>query len=94
MKTRIARRSKLEGYNQSRLPEFTEEEKKMLQGTSDYFCINTYGSIIVKHMDEAPIVHPPTKSNDLGVAYVGHKEGETVSSIYIYGLQYIILILK
>lgn len=78
MKIRIDKRSKLEGFKESRLPKFTEEEKNTLKGTSDYFCINTYGSAVVKYMIEPPIVLPPTKYNDAGVAYVGPKKGEKV----------------
>lgn len=33
MKQRIAEKSRLQGYNQSRLPEFTEEEKERLKGS-------------------------------------------------------------
>lgn len=80
MKTRIAYRSKLEGYSTSRLPVFTAAEKQMLKGTMDFFSINTYSSGIVKApTQEPPIVKPPKRSNDYLVVVVGGKPGEPVS---------------
>lgn len=42
MKTKIANRSKIQGFPRSRLPEFTAEEKTNLKGTYDFVCINSY----------------------------------------------------
>lgn len=78
VKSRIAFRSKLEGYNQSRLPEFTQEEKKMLKGASDYFCINIYDSFVVKNILEPPVVHPPRKDYDMRTQDLGKKDGTKV----------------
>lgn len=38
---RIADRSRLEGFARSRLPEFTEEEINYINGTHDFFALNT-----------------------------------------------------
>ncbi|XP_071507223.1 lactase/phlorizin hydrolase-like [Diadema antillarum] len=42
MKTKVARKSAAQGFNQSRLPEFTEAEKAYIRGTGDFFGLNTY----------------------------------------------------
>ncbi|KAJ8790018.1 hypothetical protein J1605_004770 [Eschrichtius robustus] len=38
VKSQVALTSKKQGYPSSRLPEFTEEEKKMIKGTADFFA--------------------------------------------------------
>ncbi|KAJ8963824.1 hypothetical protein NQ314_005355, partial [Rhamnusium bicolor] len=48
MKTRIADRSRLEGFGSSRLPEFTPEEIAYINGTYDYLGLNSYASYLVK----------------------------------------------
>ncbi|XP_072400072.1 myrosinase 1-like [Diabrotica undecimpunctata] len=67
MKSRVAERSRGEGRSQSRLPEFTEEEKALLKGTADFFAFNTYSANLVQHMDDPPIYNPPSKWQDIGV---------------------------
>ena len=47
MKNQIARLSREEGWETSRLPEFTDEEKKLLNGTSDFYSLQMYSSRIV-----------------------------------------------
>ncbi|XP_071507382.1 lactase/phlorizin hydrolase-like [Diadema antillarum] len=42
MKVKIGRKSAAQGYNQSRLPVFTEDEKARIKGTSDFFGLNHY----------------------------------------------------
>ncbi|XP_020710414.2 myrosinase 1-like [Athalia rosae] len=44
MKTRIAERSALQNYPFSRLPEFTDEWKKIIKGATDFFGLNHYTS--------------------------------------------------
>ncbi|CAB3223957.1 unnamed protein product [Arctia plantaginis] len=39
----VAVRSAEQGYPRSRLPDFTEEEKKYIHGTSDFYGFNHYG---------------------------------------------------
>lgn len=47
----IGNKSLAEGLEQSRLPEFTEEEKKLNAGSSDFIGINHYTTSLVKPMD-------------------------------------------
>ena len=47
MKNQIARLSFDEGWETSRLPEFTQEEKIMLNGTCDFYSLQMYSSRIV-----------------------------------------------
>lgn len=46
MKERIAEKSKEQGYPVSRLPEFTQDEIKMLIGSADFFGMNHYSSYL------------------------------------------------
>ncbi|KAF7284532.1 hypothetical protein GWI33_022118 [Rhynchophorus ferrugineus] len=43
----IATRSKLEGFARSRLPQFTQEEIDFINGTADFFGLNTYGTGLI-----------------------------------------------
>lgn len=54
---RIAALSNEQGFKRSRLPEFTEDEINRIRGTSDFFGINSYTSILVKRND---------RNNDVG----------------------------
>uniref|UniRef100_A0A0K8TVF8 Putative glycosyl hydrolase n=1 Tax=Phaedon cochleariae TaxID=80249 RepID=A0A0K8TVF8_PHACE len=47
MKKNVARRSALQGYTRSRLPEFTPEEIKYMTGTYDYIGVNIYTTELV-----------------------------------------------
>lgn len=38
----VGERSELEGFPKSRLPELSAEEITFINGTSDFFCLNTY----------------------------------------------------
>ncbi|KAF7267971.1 hypothetical protein GWI33_018847 [Rhynchophorus ferrugineus] len=67
MKERIANRSLLEGFETSRLPSFTEEEKRIINGTADFICVNIYTSSMVNAIPE-PEIRPlsPTRDLDIG----------------------------
>lgn len=51
VKSQIASMSKRQGYPSSRLPEFTEEEKRMIKGTADFFAVQYYSSRLVKYRE-------------------------------------------
>nr|WPM03638.1 glycoside hydrolase family 1 [Phyllotreta armoraciae] len=44
----VADLSRKQGFNESRLPAFTEEEQKLLKGTYDFFALNHYTTYMVK----------------------------------------------
>ncbi|CAH1127479.1 unnamed protein product [Ceutorhynchus assimilis] len=66
---RIAYRSKLEGFSRSRLPEFTQEEIDYINGTSDFFGLNTYNVGQVKYGPE-PTIGLPAYTSDIGIVVV------------------------
>ncbi|EPY80528.1 cytosolic beta-glucosidase [Camelus ferus] len=51
VKSQVALMSKKQGYPSSRLPEFTEEEKKMIRGTADFFAVQYYTTRLVKYQE-------------------------------------------
>lgn len=55
---RVAKNSADEGYPQSRLPVFTDEEQAMLKGTFDFIGLNHYSSDKVYFADEGAGDHP------------------------------------
>lgn len=79
MKTRIAERSAAEGYNQSRLPSFTEEEITSIRGTNDFLGLNTYSTSMVKAIDDLPIGQP-NFYNDISVNDYQPSNWETAAS--------------
>ncbi|KAJ8924346.1 hypothetical protein NQ315_007142 [Exocentrus adspersus] len=66
MKTRIAKRSREEGFERSRLPEFTKEEIDYISGTFDFMGVNMYTSFLTEAIPEPPIGEP-NYYNDIGV---------------------------
>ncbi|XP_070577056.1 lactase/phlorizin hydrolase-like [Ptychodera flava] len=49
MKWQVGNKSLAQNLTQSRLPEFTEEEKNYIKGTADYFGLNQYTTSICTH---------------------------------------------
>ncbi|XP_025784620.1 lactase-phlorizin hydrolase [Puma concolor] len=62
MKWKVGNRSELQHLATSRLPSFTEEEKRYIRATADVFCLNTYSSRIVQH--KTPRLNPPSYEDD------------------------------
>lgn len=59
VKSQVASMSKKQGYPSSRLPEFTEEEKRMIKGTADFFAVQYYTTRLVKYQEN--------KKGELGI---------------------------
>ncbi|ERL86195.1 hypothetical protein D910_03607 [Dendroctonus ponderosae] len=64
---RIASRSALEGFARSRLPVFTQEEIEYINGTSDFFGLNSYKVYDVSN-SESPIGSPSYRL-DMGATW-------------------------
>uniref|UniRef100_A0A6P7H069 beta-glucosidase n=1 Tax=Diabrotica virgifera virgifera TaxID=50390 RepID=A0A6P7H069_DIAVI len=78
VKERVAYRSKLEGFTESRLPAFTEDEIKYIKGTSDYLGLNHYSTLLTNHTADAPI-GTPSFDNDKSVL-LWHRDDWTQGS--------------
>ncbi|KAJ8983484.1 hypothetical protein NQ317_014943 [Molorchus minor] len=60
---RVGNRSQLEGFAQSRLPVFTQEEIDYIKGTYDYLALNHYTTIMVNGTSEAEIGSPSCQAD-------------------------------
>ncbi|TKS67588.1 Lactase-phlorizin hydrolase [Collichthys lucidus] len=66
MKWQVGNKSELQGLPETRLPSFTEEEKNLIKGTADMFCINHYTTKIVSHLTAR--LTPPSYKYDMDVS--------------------------
>ncbi|XP_044133625.1 cytosolic beta-glucosidase-like [Bufo gargarizans] len=76
MKLEISRKSQEQGLLTSRLPEFTDEEKNMIRGSADFFCLNYYTTRKVKPLNVKQ--SGPSYSSDMGAE--GIKDPEWVEA--------------
>ncbi|XP_063838513.1 myrosinase 1-like isoform X1 [Ostrinia nubilalis] len=65
MKERIAAKSAAQGFQRSRLPEFTAEEVEMVRGSSDFFGLNHYSSVIVFKNESSLTYDVPSYYDDI-----------------------------
>lgn len=63
---RVAKNSKEEGFTQSRLPQFTSEEKKMLKQSVDFLGLNHYTTQLC-YFDQQNFTERPSHDYDVGV---------------------------
>ncbi|KAG6439407.1 hypothetical protein O3G_MSEX000746, partial [Manduca sexta] len=64
---RIAEKSAQQGYSRSRLPEFTDEEKELVKGASDFFGVNHYSGSLnsaTQYIEQHPV---PSLWDDIGI---------------------------
>ncbi|GLV37190.1 uncharacterized protein CBL_01980 [Carabus blaptoides fortunei] len=66
MKQRVLNMSLIENYRRSRLPEFTKEQIKYIQGTSDFLGLNHYSTFTAEFSDN-PDTTNPYYSRDMGI---------------------------
>ncbi|XP_049838026.1 myrosinase 1-like [Schistocerca gregaria] len=64
VRERVDNNSRAEGRPRSRLPSFTDEEKRMINGSSDFFGLNSYTTSLVK---SAVVGGSPSLERDSGV---------------------------
>ena len=63
MKDNVADKSAKQGLSQSRLPEFTAQEKEFIKGTGDFFGLNHYTTTYAVDTDYV-VSDPPSYYND------------------------------
>ncbi|XP_053733795.1 lactase/phlorizin hydrolase-like [Synchiropus splendidus] len=68
MKWQVGNKSELQGLPESRLPTFTEEEKRFIRGTADMFCVNHYTTKIISHVTARLDIQSYTTDQDLSEA--------------------------
>ncbi|XP_038281513.1 lactase-phlorizin hydrolase [Canis lupus familiaris] len=81
MKTRIRDRSLAAGLTKSRLPEFTESEKRRINGTYDFFGFNHYTTILAYNLDYASWIS--SFDADRGVASITDRSWPDSGSFWL-----------
>ncbi|XP_022104358.1 cytosolic beta-glucosidase-like isoform X2 [Acanthaster planci] len=97
MKEYVANVSRLQGLTTSRLPEFTESEKKMIAGTYDFLGLNHYTTSYVSHRATAdPRVASFTLDYDLELSEdeAWPKAASSWLSIVPWGLRRLLVWIK
>ncbi|XP_041484959.1 lactase-phlorizin hydrolase-like isoform X2 [Lytechinus variegatus] len=79
MKTSIAGKSAVQGFNTSRLPEFTQEEMEYNRGTADFFGLNHYTTHYGANSWEDN-TNPPSYCKDRGIEISRNYEWEIAGS--------------
>lgn len=64
---KIAEKSAAQGFPRSRLPEFTDEEREFVRGTSDFFGVNHYVSYYVSATENLLNNDVPSLLDDINV---------------------------
>ncbi|XP_055324413.1 myrosinase 1-like [Sitodiplosis mosellana] len=82
---RIEAHSKQQGSPRSRLPTFTPEEIERIKGTSDFFGINSYTSVLVTRNDRNNSANYPIPSfyHDMGVVESADENWPNSQSVWL-----------
>lgn len=82
---RIAALSKQQGFQRSRLPQFTSEEIARIHNTSDFFGINSYTTVLVTRNDRNNTANfpVPSFSHDMGVVETIDPTWPTSGSVWL-----------
>jgi beta-glucosidase/6-phospho-beta-glucosidase/beta-galactosidase len=82
---RVAALSKEQGFSKSRLPHFTEREVERIRGTSDFFGINSYTTILVKKNGRNNTAgHPiPSFQHDMGTIETINEDWPKSGSVWL-----------
>lgn len=80
----IGNKSMQECYPWSRLPAFTEEEKKSLIGSADFLALNYYTSRMIAPRTEKTFGE--SFENDVGVDYIVHNSWTRGKSSWLYSV--------
>jgi beta-glucosidase/6-phospho-beta-glucosidase/beta-galactosidase len=79
---RIGERSEKEGFNKSRLPEFTSQEIEDIKGTYDFIGLNHYSTSLTQWIEDNEI-GKPSSLNDISVKVYDDDSWESSSSDWI-----------
>ncbi|KAM8857137.1 lactase/phlorizin hydrolase [Synchiropus picturatus] len=77
MKWQVGNKSELQGLPESRLPTFTEEEKRFIRGTADMFCVNHYTTKIISHV--TAFLSPQSYQYDQDLSKAEEKDSPTTA---------------
>uniref|UniRef100_H2SKB4 Lactase n=1 Tax=Takifugu rubripes TaxID=31033 RepID=H2SKB4_TAKRU len=77
MKWQVGNKSELQRLPETRLPSFTEEEKRFIKGTADVFCINHYTTKIAKYATLR--LTPPSYESDLDLSEAEEGDSPTTA---------------
>ncbi|KAH9634924.1 hypothetical protein HF086_017223, partial [Spodoptera exigua] len=80
---RVAEKSAKQGYRRSRLPEFTEEEKDFVRGSSDFFGVNHYTARLISATLYKEIVPVPSLLDDMDVGHYAPDDWATSASSWL-----------
>ncbi|KAH0549158.1 hypothetical protein KQX54_006620 [Cotesia glomerata] len=67
MKDRIAEYSAIQGFPQSRLPEFNSEQIQLVKNSADYFGFNYYSAFYLKKIENYDIRSSVSRDGDIGI---------------------------
>ncbi|XP_075861608.1 lactase/phlorizin hydrolase [Microcebus murinus] len=81
MKTRVRDRSLAAGLSKSRLPEFTESEKRRINGTYDFFGFNHYTTVLAYNLDYPTAIS--SYDADRGVASIADRSWPDSGSFWL-----------
>ncbi|CAG9119619.1 unnamed protein product [Plutella xylostella] len=91
---RIAEKSAQQGFPRSRLPEFTDEEREYIRGTSDFFGINHYFNARVSATTYPVNPAVPSLNDDVGVDLIFESKRAESTSGPVVKLSNVMLLLK
>ncbi|KAF9414420.1 hypothetical protein HW555_007674, partial [Spodoptera exigua] len=80
---RVAEKSAKQGYRRSRLPEFTEEEKDFVRGSSDFFGVNHYTARLISATLYKEAVPVPSLLDDMDVGHYAPDDWATSASSWL-----------
>ncbi|KAK4883856.1 hypothetical protein RN001_000127 [Aquatica leii] len=81
VKNLVSERSKMEGFERSRLPAFSPLEISLIKNTSDFFGLNYYATLKIKDKEAEPI-GDPSEEKDTNVEVIMEHENDKPWSYY------------
>ncbi|XP_074111176.1 myrosinase 1-like [Cotesia typhae] len=73
MKDRIAEYSAIQGFSQSRLPEFNSDQIQLVKNSADYFGFNFYSAFYIRKIKNYDIRSSVSRNGDVGVTVSSKK---------------------